>query len=937
MEATPTSYPPLDPNDLRIKGTIHIVTYYNADKNYAVVRLDLSPDSPTPGTHPLMGKLIADCHSPRKALTGYHNPLAVLPAGLQARVDAMVPQVCLAGTFPFIPKKGAVLEVRGKMLRSRDYGWQIQPQHIQEAIPTAEDQKGLMNFLAANVKGVGPKMAENLVKTHGADLVAIIESEPARLLEVKGINRDKAEAIQRTWLEQRELRDISITLGQYDLPMSIAPKLRERFQERALTVLREDPYALTELRGIGFKKADQIALGMGMNPTAAARLRGAIRYGLTQAAAAGHTALPEERLYDDVVKLSELGDSEDTAMRFGHALAQLLPGSQNRGDVIRRNLRGLPHISLMHVAYREDLIARELKRIIRGQDAAVTPHRAAMAMAQERGRALGDPGQTAALVAAFNYPVTVITGGPGCGKTTVTKTLAEVADSNGISVVMAAPTGKAARRTEEATGFPSDTMHARIRWQGEVEDSKQSIEGDIQSYMDKGSRRLSGGIFVLDESSMADTYIFSQYLKAIPTGARLVLVGDVDQLPSVGAGAVLRDLIDSEMLPVTRLTRVHRVANGSDINDNAYAIIKGDMHGLNLESGKDFHFHEAETGPELVDATVQAYLAMLRKYGAEEVQVMAAQRKTDAGVEALNEALRQAANPPQPNSPYLKDGLRTYHEGDRILCTTNVRDRYSNGEIGILTEINPEAQTAYLTFHDRREAIERADLENMTLGYAITIHKSQGSEFKGVICLAPRMHFMMLNRNLLYTAVTRGKKEVLLIGDKPALQKALRTAGDSRFTGLKEALWTLMAPQRVAAPQPVAHGSRLQQAQAYRSHPELCAAPRSALDPRQQTLREPATAPDAGLPPAPVQQRPVKQAAKAVQHPAPEVAHRSQAAGATAPRPAALARAPGAAADPTVRLPMDFFGQAGLNQAPALPATAAEIERMRSRRLRNTP
>ena len=647
------------------------------------------------------------------------------------------------------------------------YGSQYNAELIDEEVPL--ERRGAIDYMSRVLEGVGESMATRMYDAFGGSIYDVISNQTGRLLEVSGINESKARGIADSWSERSVVRSLWDFLAKHEgIAGGVPAKIYARFGRRSMAVVRQRPYEIARIDGVGFKIADKIALASGFPRDSAARISGAVGHILAQDRQQGHTSKPFSEMVAEVGIISELRTAGELE-NIQRVVLTLVGG----GDLVLREIGGKQCLTPKGSVAAERAIACRLREISN----ASSPNRLLAAAALEEAESLGDVEQAQGVSNAFLSAISVITGRPGCGKTTVTKVLAKVAKDSGLLVVMCAPTGKAARRTAEATGFKSGTVHSLI---GLRPDGR----GGMTLEHDR-SNPIKGDIFVLDESSMMDTATMGAFLNAIPDGARVVFVGDADQLPSVGPGNVLQDIMISGVVAVSRLKTIHRNALDSDIIVNAHRIINGDVAALDLKGVKDFQFKPAIEDADIVRVAVAQYREMVEKHGVDNVQVLAARRGTETGTHALNEALRMVTNPPASNKPFIEQMGQVLRLGDRVIRTSNNRELgVSNGEVGIITRVDVESKSVTVNFGDRFVAHPRNQLGNLELAFCITAHKSQGSEYAGVVLVTPRAHKFMLNRNLFYTAVTRGKKDVRVVGAPDAVKGAVFLPGSNRCTGL---------------------------------------------------------------------------------------------------------------------------------------------------------
>lgn len=673
----------------------------------------------------------------------------------------------LMGALTFEPEVGMRVTAKAVPEQHAKYGEQFRAELIVEEIPV--DRIGAVAYMARVLKGVGKATAERIFDAFGESAYDVIQNEPRRLIGVGGITETKLKGIVDSWNEDAAVRNIWTFLGRHGISGAVAARIYARFGAGAMQVAREQPYQLTSVEGLGFMTADKIAAENGVQANSQARIAGALEYALESAGQQGHTARPVDSLVAEVQKLTGL-DSRDDA----DTIHSVIVSRVERDLLSARTLDGKLCVAPLSIVETEQSIAREIARLVKKGGADEAKAERAHALAQEQ---LKDDDQAAAVANVFQSPVSVVTGRPGCGKTTVTRVIVEVAKAAGLEVVMAAPTGKASRRMTEATGERADTVHSILRPE----------RGNLTAFQNNKDHQLRGDVFIIDESSMMDSPITRAYLEAIPSGARVVFVGDVDQLPSVGAGNVLRDIIASGSVPVATLQTIHRTAMDSDIVVNAHRVINGDFKAIDLTGKKDFQFKAVLDDNATLKATLDAYQEMVKKYGVSGVQVIAARWGTPVGVDAVNAMLRQVVNPPSPSKLELEHGGRSFRMGDRVMRMSNNRELgVNNGEVGIVAFIDLDAKRVRVDFGDRVVTHEGKELLALEHAYATTMHKSQGSEYDGVITLTPEAHAFMLNRNLVYTSMTRGKKDSWIIGNPSTLRRAVSKLGSKRCTGLAE-------------------------------------------------------------------------------------------------------------------------------------------------------
>ena len=656
-------------------------------------------------------------------------------------------------------------DLRGHWSRDSKYGVQFEVEDYQQVIvPTKE---GILAYLSSGqIKGIGPKTAEKIYHAFGNDTLNILDEEPHRLLEVKGISQTKLQRIRDSYLASRGARDVVAFLAPHGVSPDRAVKLYREFGKDTLDILKNHPYRLCELAGIGFRTADKIAQSLGLDPRSPERVDAALLYTLQEAEQRGHLCLDKREYLKLTLKLL------DTP-----GLTELMAAARASRLVAERKL-----VSYHKWVYRwptaqaEVKLARQVASMLsskqKGQEDGL-----AQKLAQIEGK-LGlslNGEQRQAVLTALGSPITILTGGPGTGKTMTQKALLalyrEIHPEG--KIVCCAPTGRAARRMEESTGVEASTIHKALKL----------MAGEDGAYAPP--EPLDADLVLVDEVSMMDIYLAGHLFHSLPPGCQLVLVGDADQLPSVGPGAVLSELIACGRIPVVRLSKIYRQSSGSRIAANAMLIRNGNLH---LEYGSDFQFYECADLRHSADMVETLYLQEAVRLGVDNVALLSPFRKrTETGVEALNLRLQEKVNPPDQAKPELPLGKQLFRLGDKVMQVKNFED-VSNGDIGKVTEVDTAREEPFLTvdFGDGRvKEYARPDLDRLDLAYAATIHKSQGSEYHTVIVNLQCAHAVMLTRPLLYTAITRAKMRVILVGERKALCMAIRrTDAERRGTQL---------------------------------------------------------------------------------------------------------------------------------------------------------
>ncbi len=707
----------------------------------------------------------------------FHNEetgFAILKVMVKGRHEPVTVKGSVASIQP-----GEGISASGAWINDSNYGRQFAAESITTVPP--DSVEGIERYLGSGlIEGIGPVYAKRLVKKFGAEVFEVIDKTSARLEEVDGIGTKRRTEIKTSWEKQKMVREIMVFLHQYRVSPARAVRIYKAYGELAIIKMKENPYQLAaDIWGIGFRTADEIAGRMGIPTDAPERLQAGLRHVLKEATGDGHCALPVETLVADTTK-ALAGREAIEADRVIASLTAMLTA----GDLKAEDIDGTRLIFLPHLLKAETVSAAKLKQLASQPPSypAMDEERALAWVETKTGKKLA-PGQQDAIRAALKNRLLVITGGPGVGKTTILNSLLLILQAKGIQFTLAAPTGRAAKRLSESTGHEAKTLHRLLEYQ------------PAAGFQRNHERPLSGTLFVLDETSMVDVILLWHFLEALPDNAHLVLVGDVDQLPSVGPGSVLADLINSGVLPVARLTEIFRQAETSRIITAAHAINSGRMPELNPPKGSDFYFIERETPEEIAQTLVHVVKDRLpRGFGVDpvkDVQVLTPMNRTLLGGASLNTALQAAINPAHEFKNEIERFGVTYRVGDKVIQMRNNYDKdVFNGDIGRITGIESEPVMVKVTYDDGREAIyESGELDELRLAYAITIHKSQGSEFPAVVIPVSTQHFVMLQRNLLYTGVTRGRKVVILVGDKKALGMAVRNIdARQRWSGLRSRL-----------------------------------------------------------------------------------------------------------------------------------------------------
>lgn len=656
-------------------------------------------------------------------------------------------------------------DMKGHWSNNPSHGLQFEVEKYDEVIVPSKE--GIVAYLSSGqIKGIGPVMAERVFDAFGMDTLSILDKEPERLLEIRGISSAKLEKITQSYLENRGARDVVAFLTPHGITAGRAVQFYREYGNRALEIVQDHPYRLCEIDGIGFRTADKIALNMGVSKLSPDRVDEGILYTLKENEGKGHLCIKKDKFIKQCIKT--LDTPELTGQMVGVRASRMVYSGKlmiYQECVYRKKTSDA-----------EDRLAKCVKEMLRQkQSFAISGLEAEIAEEEQKLRLTFAAEQKHAVDTALSHSLCIITGGPGTGKTMIQRAILDIYQKlfPEHEIVCCAPTGRAARRMEQSTGFPSSTVHKALNL----------FAGEDGCYGDGGE--LEADLVLVDEMSMLDMYVADTLFQAVKKGSRLILVGDADQLPSVGPGAVLGELIASGCIPVVRLDHVFRQAEGSQIAENAKRIRHG---AVSLEYGEDFQMVESADLKESADLIRKLYLREIAEHGVDNVALLSPYRqKTETGVNALNEQIQEAVNPCIAVKAEAVSGKRKFRSGDKVMQVKN-RDDVSNGDIGYIQRITKQGNDTeiQIDFGDGRlKDFDVSELELLDLGYATTIHKSQGSEYQTVIINIQNAHYIMLNRSLIYTAVTRGKKKVILVGEKKALYMAIKRADtEKRGTNL---------------------------------------------------------------------------------------------------------------------------------------------------------
>ena len=683
---------------------------------------------------------------------------------LQATIKGFREEQTIVGTFHEVTV-GAVLTVEGNWRVDKRYGRQFAAEVWSEEMPA--DIIGIEKYLGSGlVKGIGPKFAKLIVSQFGLETFEVIEKDTERLLEVPGIGKGRVAKIKASWEKQKDVKDIMVFLQGHGVSSTYAAKIYKQYGKESIEKVQGNPYCLADdIWGIGFKTADGIAEKLGYEKNDLRRCRSGILYTLSKLSEDGHVYSEREQL---IKSAKELLQAEEEPII--QALDQMIEAE----DVILEE----EAIFLPPFYYAEVGIANKLKRLQEDTSGTLFDGTLNIEEIVKQTSIQYDDVQVAAIGQAVKSKVMVLTGGPGTGKTTTTLGIIAALESLGQSILLAAPTGRAAKRMSEATGKEAKTIHRLLEY------------NPAEGYGRNDENPLQGGVLIVDESSMIDVILMNSLLKAVPSHMKVILVGDIDQLPSVGAGNVLRDIIDSDVVPVVRLTRIFRQAQSSRIITNAHKINQGVFPDISNGKDSDFFFIKQEN-PELaaneIVNIVKNRIPKAYHFNTNEIQVLAPMQRSVVGATNLNIILQDAIN---PIGDSLSRGGFKYREGDKVMQIRNNYDKeVFNGDIGHVKEVNMEERSLIVIFEGREVEYEDSELDELTLAYATTIHKSQGSEYPVVVIPLLMTHYVMLQRNLIYTGITRAKKICIIVGSTKALAYSVHNMVVlKRNTKLKERL-----------------------------------------------------------------------------------------------------------------------------------------------------
>lgn len=683
---------------------------------------------------------------------------------MRVKVKGYDELVTLVGNLLEVPA-GSVLLCEGDWKVDKRYGSQFVAQTWEEVMPAT--LYGIEKYLGSGlVKGIGPKFAQLIVNRFGLDTIEIIETDIKRLYEVPGIGQKRVEKIAESWEKQKDIKNVMLFLQGYGVSTAYAAKIYRQYGKESIDTVKTNPYKLADdIWGIGFKTADTIASKMGYEKNDLRRLKSGVTYTLSHMAEEGNVYAEEEQLVKSAI---ELLDADEAPVR--QAISEMLQSEDLIADA--------EAIYMPPFYYAEVGTANRLNKLMDCVEGSLFNIIPDISVISKQTGVEYDEVQAEAIREAVSSKVMVLTGGPGTGKTTTTQGIIAALKAMGLRILLAAPTGRAAKRMSEATGMEAKTIHRLLEYNPK------------DGYKRNDDNPLEGDALIVDECSMIDLLLMNNLMKAIPAGMRLVLVGDIDQLPSVGAGNVLRDIIDSKRIPVIRLTRIFRQAQESRIVMSAHAINKGVFPDTSNGKNTDFFFIQQEDPEQAVDTIVKLVKERLPnayKRPTSDIQVLTPMQRGVVGAANLNMALQTVLNPGQVS---LNRSGYSFRQGDRVMQLRNNYDKeVFNGDLGYIERVDMEDRTLFVCFDGRTVEYDVSELDELTLAYATTIHKSQGSEYPIVVMPVLMTHYVMLQRNLIYTGITRAKKICVLIGTKKALSFAIRNLSVlKRNTKLKERL-----------------------------------------------------------------------------------------------------------------------------------------------------
>jgi len=688
----------------------------------------------------------------------------------------------IVGNMPSI-QVGETIRCKGHWHNDKNFGYQFQVKDYD--VETPSSITGIKKYLGSGlVKGIGSVFADRIVEYLGAETLDVIDKNPDKLLEVSGIGKKRIEKIKSCWAEQKSIREVMIYLQKLSVSPAFAQKIFKKYGNESIFRIEQNPFDLAkDIWGIGFKTADKVALNMNIGKDADIRVDAGVEYVLSELSSNGHTCFPIDNFTEEAAKLLGVKPEQIQSRLEEIALENriVLSNLSVITDVAKQTKELVPHIWLQTFYVSEVGIAKEIKRLQNGKtDFKEIDNEKAVAWSEKQMQIELADNQKLAVSTSFTEKVHIITGGPGTGKSTITKVILAVMKKLTDKILLAAPTGRAAKRMAEITKMEAKTIHALLKF-----------DFKINGFTHNREKPLNCDLIIIDEASMLDTILMYSLLKAIPTTARIIFVGDIDQLPSVGAGNVLNDLIQSKVIPVTRLTDIFRQAASSKIITNAHRINAGVFPDIDIDKDSDFFFVEEEDTEKMVTLIGDLVATRLpKRYGFNrltDIQVLSPMNRGIVGNRGLNEYLQQRLNPSK--DPLVKLG-RSFSVNDKVMQIVNNYDKeVFNGDVGRITKIDRIEQEIHVEIDRNNIIYDFTEIDELVLAYSVSIHKYQGSECPCVVIPIHTTHYNLLFRNLVYTGITRGKKLVVLVGTKRALHIAVNNNQVAkRYTGLQQAI-----------------------------------------------------------------------------------------------------------------------------------------------------
>lgn len=718
-----------------------------------------------------------------------------------AKITANKEVNTIVGTMPLI-KEGQQIEVKGEWIKHKQFGRQFNVEEYKEVLPTST--KEIEKYLSTGIiHGIGPVTAKKIVKAFGEETLNILDNNIERLKEVEGIGKKKYNIIYQSYLETRELKDIIMFFQKHGVTINQCLKIYKKFGGDAQNIVSENPYSLSdEISGIGFLTSDRIAKSLGIEPISDFRIQSGIKYVLNSFSGLGNTYMPKDKLINEAQRVLSV-DKELIEVNIYNSVLE--------GKIKIEKINEIEAVYSLPYYFCELGVTNKIITLsIENFQTINSDITFEISSFERKNNIVFADSQKEAILGAFENGIEIITGGPGTGKTTIIKCIIEIYENNGMKVLLAAPTGRAAKRMTESTGREAKTIHRLL---------EMGVSDNENSFFGRGEGEpLEGDVIIVDEASMIDIMLMNSLLKAIKLGTRLIIVGDADQLPSVGPGNVLRDLIDSEFIKVVRLKDIFRQGKESMIITNAHRINNGELPYLNKKGG-DFFFDNRESNEEILETILDLVNRRLPLFNSKwnkirDFQVLSPTRKGILGVDNLNNELQSILNPPSKDKKERKFKDSVFREGDKVMQTKN---NYSlkwnringygdnegvgifNGDMGFIESISEENRTVTVVFDDERRIVyDNLYVEELELAYAITIHKSQGSEFKVIITPAFMGSAFLMNRNILYTGITRAKELVVVVGNQRALKYMVdNTNSMERYSSLKERILDIISDDKI--------------------------------------------------------------------------------------------------------------------------------------------